>query len=68
MSGSRVDVQRLFRHFGLDPAQYVELRTSPSLAPVAVAARAPALRPADRVLIDSGNADLLDYRNFELGC
>lgn len=66
MSNSRSDVQRLFRHFGLDPSDYVETVSVTQTASgqagrssgVSSALRTQAQQPADQ--------DLFDYRNFEL--
>lgn len=66
MGSSRHDVQRLFRHFGLDPSEYVD---SFALKPSALAA-VPTPRAgarSDYTPHVRGESDLFDYRNFELG-
>lgn len=65
MGNSRQDVQRLFGHFGLDPSEYV---VSFSHSTGGLAASSPsALAPrADTAPRASGEAELLDYQNFDL--
>lgn len=65
MSSSRHDVQRLFRHFGLDPSEYIDTFSLKSAVAVSGAA------PSSNARSDSGqqargDSDLFDYRNFEL--
>ena len=64
MGSGRQDVQRLFGHFGLDPADYVV-----SFARPAEVAIAPSSTERVHSQIDAGGSterDLYDYRNFEL--
>jgi hypothetical protein len=64
MGSGRQDVQRLFGHFGLDPADYVV-----SFARPAEAASAPVAPERSFPQVDAGASaerDLYDYRNFEL--
>lgn len=65
MGSARQDVQRLFGHFGLDPADYVVSFARPIDASSAPAAIERSLRhQADAV--SAAERDLFDYRNFEL--
>jgi hypothetical protein len=64
MGSGRQDVQRLFGHFGLDPADYVV-----SFARPAEVVNAPAASDRGFQQSDAGattERDLFDYRNFEL--
>ena len=64
MGSGRQDVQRLFGHFGLDPADYVV-----SFARPAEAASAAVTAERTGAPVDAGTGverDLYDYRNFEL--
>ncbi len=67
MSSSRNDAQRLFRHFGLDPSQYVDLSQQRNSVTTVSGAQTAASNGSDRRGRESTDADLFDYRNFELG-
>ena len=67
MGSARQDVQRLFGHFGLDPADYVVSFARNADVP-AVSAKTTAGNAAPDVgYRNLGDRDLFDYRNFELG-
>lgn len=64
MGGARQDVERLFGHFGLDPADYVANFTHATEPPSAgESAAGSAARDAG---ITADEPDLFDYRNFDL--
>lgn len=65
MSHSRSDVQRLFGHFGLDPADYVVSFGSPAKVASVQPSRAVSGR-ADKTANNGSERELFDYRNFEL--
>ena len=65
MGSGRQDVQRLFGHFGLDPADYVVSFARPidaSSAPVSMERAFHQQTDA----VSAAERDLFDYRNFEL--
>lgn len=64
MGSGRQDVQRLFGHFGLDPADYVVSFARPAEAASATGSAERACSQVDAGA--SAEPDLLDYRNFEL--
>lgn len=64
MSGSRKDVQQLFRHFGLDPASYIDL-SGAAAGPDLISAQLQS-RTGDRKRKEFGDRDLFDYRNYDL--
>ncbi|MGH8516596.1 MAG: hypothetical protein ACREUE_03960 [Panacagrimonas sp.] len=64
MGSGRQDVQRLFGHFGLDPADYVVSFARPADVVSAPVASEQSFAQADACA--SAERDLLDYRNFEL--
>jgi hypothetical protein len=65
MGSGRQDVQRLFGHFGLDPADYVVSFARPADAAIAPATLERSFhQQADAV--SAAERDLFDYRNFEL--
>lgn len=66
MGSPRHDVQRLFRHFGLDPSEYVDTFLLKS-AVVVSSATPLTTASAECGLQARGDSDLFDHRNFELG-
>ena len=64
MGSGRQDVQRLFGHFGLDPADYVVSFAGPAEVVSAPIATERSFSQVDAC--SSAERDLLDYRNFEL--
>lgn len=64
MSRSRNDVQHLYRHFGLDPSNYIDV-SGRSSKPDSISAHSLS-RTGDRMRKDYGDRDLYDYRNFDL--
>lgn len=65
MGSARQDVNRLFGHFGLDPADYVSSFARNNDAP-SVSSQASASASSDAGRRSAGDRDLFDYRNFEL--
>lgn len=65
MSHSRSDVQRLFGHFGLDPADYVVSFGAPTKVAGGQPARAVSAG-VDNTANNGSERELFDYRNFEL--
>lgn len=66
MGNSRQDIQRLFGHFGLDPADYVEGFSRSAAAPAASASAKNGSAGKDNGISGASDVDLFDYRNFEL--
>ena len=66
MGSGRQDVQRLFGHFGLDPADYIVSFARANEAPVASKASVGS-SSAEGDRRSTVDRDLFDYRNFELG-
>ena len=64
MGSGRQDVQRLFGHFGLDPADYVVSFTRPAEVASVPLESERAFEKSDAAA--DAERDLLDYRNFEL--
>ena len=66
MGNSRSDVQRLFGHFGLDPADYIDSFAGSASAAVANSKHTTSNSSADFGGRTTVERDLFDYRNFEL--
>ena len=64
MGSGRQDVQRLFGHFGLDPADYVVTFARPAEVVLATGSAERAYSQIEAGA--SAEIDLFDYRNFEL--
>ena len=64
MGNARQDVQRLFGHFGLNPADYIVSFARSDEGSVASKASAGGSIEGERRSL--GDRDLYDYRNFEL--
>lgn len=64
MSGLRKDVQQLFRHFGLDPASYIDL-SGAVMTPDSICAHAQPGK-GERMRKEFSDRDLFDYRNYDL--
>lgn len=67
MSSARQDVQRLFGHFGLDPADYIVSFACKGEAPSGSGKTSPGGNGSDAGPPGTGDRDLFDYRNFDLG-
>lgn len=62
MGNARLDVLRLFQHYGLDPADYLD--TSAVRSTVVAPALSSRRERLSRLWTER---DLYDYRNFDLG-
>jgi hypothetical protein len=67
MSSARQDVQRLFGHFGLDPADYIVSFACKAEAPTRPGQAGSGNDGSHSRPLDAGDRDLFDYRNFDLG-
>ncbi|MES2462974.1 MAG: hypothetical protein V4671_20510 [Armatimonadota bacterium] len=66
MGSARQDVQRLFGHFGLDPADYIVSFARTADAPAGSSKASMGNAGSDAGRRNHGDRDLFDYRNFEL--
>lgn len=67
MSSARQDVQRLFVHFGLDPADYIVSFARKIEAPSGSGKTNSGSKGSDSGQPGAVERDLFDYRNFDLG-
>jgi hypothetical protein len=65
MGNSRQDVQRLFGHFGLDPADYIDSFSRVAVVPAAAATPIARAVSPDSARRAHGDMDPFDYRHFE---